>query len=134
MALCDCVVSFVNEGLFPRKLVNAIGRPGTNKVNLKENCVQISKWFDKEELDLQQLRSLHHPQAGICVLLSIGAESISRHLSTMYDRWGNLLQSKLDSGERTTQWVSILLGKMHLEPASDQLSLTCPDVMDSGEY
>ena len=101
--------------MFARNQGNAIRRPGTDRVALYENCVQITE--KKEILDLQQ------------VLRSIHAESVRRPLNTMYERCGNVLQFTLDWGEKTAQCLSSLFCKVTLFPVSGQLSLTCTEVM-----
>ena len=74
--------------------------------------------FVVSELDLQHI-----------ILLCVPTEDIPRHLSTMHERWITQVQlTQLPVG-KTTQWLSVILQKMLLDPTKGgTTSLTQPAV------
>ena len=105
IALSGCPMSL--------KEINSIGRRNKNQPIWKENDA-----FIVNELDLQHI-----------ILLCVPTEDIPRHLSTMHERWITQVQLTQLPVEKTTQWPSVILQKMLLDPTKGgATSLTQPAV------
>ena len=92
-ALSGCLISL--------KEMYIKGRRDKNQQIFKDNDA-----FQINEHDLQH-----------CIyLLSILAEDIPHHLSTMHERWITQLQFNQRPAEKTQQWLSVILQRMLLDP------------------
>ena len=89
--------------------VNGKGRRYKNTGICKEN------FFLQMLPDLQNWRSVY--RHGVSVLLSLASEDISRHPSTMHERWITQIQLNKNLTEETTQLLSVVMRKNELNPA-----------------
>ena len=94
-------VTALSGGLISLKEIDSRGKRNKTQPILRDNDA-----FQINEHDL------HHWM----YLLSIPTEDIPRHLSTMHERLITQIQFNQYPGEKTQQWLSVILQRMLLDP------------------
>lgn len=111
-------VSALSGYLISLKEINSKGKRDKNQQILKVNDA-----FQIDEHDLQHWINL----------LSISTEDISRHLSTMHERWITQIQFNKYPAEKTQQWLSVILQRMLLDPTEGGTTRSTQSASDQGD-